>query len=73
MLRYASFGFPGLPQRSQGPEDIRLQGCSRFVERGRNRIFNLLTNNRLEVGTRFQTNLLSNQAFAKNQARTEAL
>ena len=41
-----------------------FNGSSRFVERGRNRTFNLLIKSRLELGTRFQTNSLSNQAFA---------
>jgi hypothetical protein len=41
--------------------------ANKFVSSGRNRIFNLLIKSRLE------TNSLSNQAFAKNQARTEAL
>jgi len=50
-----------------------FNGSSRFVERGRNRTFNLLIKSRLELGTQFQTNSLSNQAFAKNQARTQAL
>jgi len=41
-----------------------FNACSRFVERGRNRTFNLLMKSRLELGTRFQTNSLSNQTFA---------
>jgi len=74
MLRYASFGFPGFPADSAEVQRMYVfNGSSRFVERGRNRTFNLLIKSRLELGTQFQTNSLSNQAFAKNQARTQAL
>jgi hypothetical protein len=75
MLRYASFGFPeASPADSAEYQRIYVfNGCSRFGERGRNRTFNLLIKSRLELGTRSQTNSLSNQAFPKNQARAEAL
>jgi hypothetical protein len=77
-LRHASLRLFRVPGGSPA-DSAKVQrmyvfnGSSRFVERGRNRTFNLLIKSRLELGTQFQTNSLSNQAFAKNQARTQAL
>src|SRR6516225_6018606 len=70
----ACFATPLSGSRGSPADSAKVQrmyvfnGCSRFGERGRNRTFNLLIKSWLELGTRFQANSLSNQAFAKNQS-----
>jgi len=60
----SNFATPLSGSRGSPADSAKVQrvyvfnGSSRFVERGRNRTFNLLIKSRLELGTRFQTNSL---------------